>query len=376
MNVTRAVAHLLRLGLISALAGGGAALWGYLNEPHAFFAAWLAGFYFWLAMPVGALALLLIWDLTGGRWEPIARLPLSAMAATMPVFIVLFLPIAAGMSELYSWTRPAVARGLRNGWYLNPTFFFVRAALYLLIWNGFAAWRARWRAGAGGSDAPRPQWVSALGVMLCGYALSFAGIDWIMSTEPRWFSSIYGMIVAAGQFIAALSFALVLLVFETPPSRRGAARFTSPTAALASILLAVVIFFAYASFCQWLIVWEENLHSEIHWFIARWRYPWGAVLYALAAAQFLVPFVVLVWTPAKRRPRLVGAVCVLLLLGAVLHVWWLLLPSLPASGFSWLDPAVLIGIGGIWLLVLAAALRVLGQQARASEDARQGLIHG
>ena len=180
--------RLSRFGAAAALAGGAATLGGYFSEPRALFTAWLGAFYFWLSMPLGALALLLIWDLTGGGWEPVARLPLSAMAATMPLFILLFLPIIGGMSELYSWTRPATAAALRNGWYLNAAFFFLRAVLYFAIWNGFAAWRLMRPAVPIGRD-----WLSAIGLILMALSVTFASIDWIMSTEPDWFSSIYGM---------------------------------------------------------------------------------------------------------------------------------------------------------------------------------------
>ena len=126
---------------------------------------------------------------------------------------------------------------------------------------------------------------------------------------------------------------------------------------LAAVLVALIIFWAYTSFCQWLIIWEENLHAEIPWFIERWAPPWGDVIFALAAAQFFVPFIVLVWTPAKRNRAIVGTVCVLLLLAGLLNVWWLVLPGFQRTGFSWLDPAAMVCVGGLWLLAVAAGLR-------------------
>jgi len=380
MRLDRAIGLLVLIGATGALLGGGACIFGYLSAPQEFFPAWLAGFYFWLSMPVGALGMLLIWDLTGGRWGPLARLPLSAMAATMPLFLLLFLPVIAGLPTLYPWTHAAVAARLHNGWYLNLEFFFLRAGLYFLIWIGFAAWRVLRRPGPGGGAPTGLQWASAIGVLLMGYSLTYAGIDWIMSTEPDWFSSIYGMVVGSGQFIAAISFALVLLVIgarstvpvggtalvdATAVSRGSGEATTLPApdpfapalASLAAVLVAVIVFWAYTSFCQWLIIWEENLHAEIPWFIERWAPPWGDVIFALAAAHFFVPFMVLVWTPAKRNPAVVGAVCVLLLLADLLNVWWLVLPGFERTGFSWLDPAAMVCIGGLWLLAVAAGLR-------------------
>lgn len=374
MRLDRAVTLLLLIGSVAALAGGGACIWGYLNAPQAFFPAWLAGFYFWLSMPVGAVGMLLIWDLTGGRWGPLARLPLSAMAATMPLFLLLFLPLIAGLSTLYPWTHPSVAAHLHNGWYLNLEFFFLRAGAYFLVWIGFAAWSVLRRPGPGSGAPAGLQWVSAIGVLLMGYSLTYAGIDWIMSTEPDWFSSIYGMVVGSGQFIAAISFALVLLSVGArsaiaagagvaaggageAAAVRAADPFTRALASLAAVLVAVIVFWAYTSFCQWLIIWEENLHREIPWFIERWAPPWGDVIFALAAANFFVPFLVLVWTPTKRNPAVVGSICVLLLLAGLLNVWWLVLPGFERTGFSWLDPAAMVCIGGLWLTAAAGGLR-------------------
>jgi len=382
MRLDRAIARLVLIGAITALAGGGACIWGYWNAPQAFFPAWLAGFYFWLSMPLGALGMLLIWDLTGGRWGPLARLPLSAMAATLPLFLLLFLPIIAGLPTLYPWTHASVAAHLHNGWYLNLEFFFLRAALYFLIWIGFAAWLLLRTPGPGGGAPAGLQWLSAIGVLLMGYSLTYAGIDWLMSTEPDWFSSIYGMVVGSGQFIASISFALILLsigarsaaaVSAGPAPAAGygetaALPSTDPfgpaLASLAAVLVAIVVFWAYTSFCQWLIIWEENLHTEIHWFIERWAAPWGDVIFTLAAAHFFVPFIVLVWTPAKRNPAVVGAVCVLLLFADLLNVWWLVLPGFQRTGFSWLDPAAMVCIGGLWLLAVAGGLRFCRDRPR------------
>ncbi len=374
MSFERATTLLVATGAIAALLGGGAAIWGYLNAPQAFFPAWLAGFYFWLSMPAGALGLLLIWDLTGGRWGPLARLPLTAMAATIPLFVLLYLPILAGMSTLYPWSLPPVAAKLHNGWYLNREFFFIRAGCYFLVWIGFAAWRVLRYSAPDGGPRKGYQWLSGVGVLLMGYSLTYAGIDWMMSTEPDWFSSIYGMVVGSGQFIAAISCALILLVISSrglPPAAalRREDPFAQGLASLAAVLVAVIVFWAYTSFCQWLIIWEENLHSEIHWFIERWNQPWGDVIYVLAGTHFLVPFLALVWAPGKKNPTLVGSVCGLLLLADLLQVWWLVLPGFHQSGFSWLDPAVMGCVGGLWLLALAGALRVV--RDRVPTDARE-----
>jgi len=371
MNTGTAVNWLLRVGMSGAVAGRVASIYGYVLDAPTFFSAWLSAFYFWISMPLGALALLLIGDLTGGSWEKMARTPLSAMAATMPLFVLLFLPIVAGLDQLYPWARPEVAAKLPNRWYLNITFFYVRAIVYFLIWNGLVTWRLFQSDVPHGNPRSRAQWPSAIGLLLMLYTITYAGIDWILSTEPPWFSSIFGMIACSSRLIASISLAALLMIALPSRDARG---FSKGLASLAAILLAAIIFWMYAEFSQWLIVWEENLHSEIHWYLERWRAPWSYVIYTLVVVHFAAPFTALVWGPTKRNPRIVGPVCVLVLVANMIYVWWLLLPGFTTVGFSWMHPAVMIGMGGIWLLLLAAALSRMS--GGGPLPVHEGLTHG
>jgi hypothetical protein len=375
MSTERMVIHTARWGTAGTLAGGIASIYAYFVDSHTFFSAWLAGFYFWLAMPLGALALLLIWDLTGGRWEAVARAPLEAMAATMPLFVLLFLPLIPALTQLFPWARPEVASGLHNTWYLNLTFFYARAVIYFAVWNALVAWRTL-VPGLTGMRRQRAQWISGLGLLLLVYTVGYSSIDWVLSTEPHWFSSMFGMIACSTRLIVAISAAVLFVLLQTSPEDRQTAWLKSGVAALAAILLAGVIFWVYAEFCQWLIVWEENLRTDIPWYLERWREPWGAVIYCLVAAHFMVPFLALVWGPTKRNPTVVASVCVLLLIADAVHVWWLLLPGLPLIHFGWIHPAVLIAMGGIWLLVLAGILRLTRRGESADASSEQEFVHG
>ncbi|HEY3917253.1 MAG TPA: hypothetical protein VGL83_05650 [Stellaceae bacterium] len=329
-------------GLVCLLAGGGATAIGAALYPAAFFAAWLAAFCYWLGLPLGALALLMIHNLTGGHWIAIARAPLEAATATMPLFILAFLPLLAGLHDLYSWTRP-LAAPLPNQWYLNLDFFGLRAAIYFIVWNFFAYWQLR-----PAPDAARSQVLSGIGLILLGCAATWASFDWIMSIEPQWFSSIFGMMVGAGQFIVALAFVLVAILSADGGEIEDAA-FRRHLANLATILLAVDIFWAYTAYSQWLIIWEENLSSEIPWYIERLGTFWRAVVLAIILLDLLVPLFVLVWTPAKRSRALVRAVSAVLLFGGMMQMWWLVLPPFHDAALAWLAPAAMIALGGLWL---------------------------
>ncbi len=327
------------------------ALWGLLAARQAFFAAWLAAFYFWISVPLGALALLLIHDLTGGRWERVAREPLEAAAATVPVFILLFLPIATNMPSIYIWARSDSTVDFANRWYLNGEFFGARAVAYFTIWCGFAAMKLGW------PRAALPEWLAAIGGILLGLSASFAAIDWIMSIEPRWFSS---------DLCDACLFRPVYCLarhgaradrLRRPTRWHGRGAYRDDLAALATVLLAVVIFglmpvSASTSSCGRKISRRRSAGIS-NGFAVAGQY----LIYGGAVGQFLVPFAALVTTPAKRSRVLVGAVACLLLLAELVQVWWLVLPPFNAIGILGLAFAVAVFMGGLWAVLFLVALR-------------------
>lgn len=332
--------------LIAALAACIATAVGAVFDPAAFFAAWLAAFWFWLALPLGALALLLIHNMTGGEWQASARTTLDAIAATMPLFILAFVPVLVGLHDLYSWAR---AEPPSNAWYLNLRFFGVRAAIYFIVWNFFAFWQLRPELAEGGPNEAKSQVLSGIGLILLGYSVTWAAIDWIMSIEADWFSSVYGMMAGSGAFVIALAFALVAITGLRGVSGGEDEAFRRHIASLATILLAVDIFWAYTAYSQWIIIWEENLRNEIRWYLERDTPLWRAAIATIIVAHLVVPLLVLVWGPAKRRPRLVRSVAILLLLGGMLHTWWLVLPPFDDAGLAWRAPVALLALGGVWL---------------------------
>jgi hypothetical protein len=366
--------RLRRAALVAMLLGGAGCITGAILDERAFFPAWLAAVVFWLGLPLGAVTLVLVHDLTGGRWMATARPVLEAAAATMPLATIAFLPVLAGLGHLYAWSRPE-ATGLGNAFYLNDSFFILRYAVYAVIWNGFALWAlAAPRRGALGV-ASSLSWVSAVGLLLLAFSVTFAAIDWILSTEPHFWSSIFGMIVGAGAFNTSLALVLVALALR-PPAAVAPVAYRDHLADLAAILLATTIFWAYTEYCQFLIIWEENLRSEIVWYLRRMAGGWQATLYALAGAGFFIPFFVLVWTPSKRNRAIVGGIGALIALAQLVHVWWMILPEFRQTGFTWLDVAAVLALGGLAMLAFLTRLqhgRLLpGRAAARLLEARHG----
>jgi hypothetical protein len=337
----------LVLGVVGCAAGAAIDVAG-------FFRAWLCTFLFSLGVPLAGVTLVLVHDLSGGEWMATARPVLNAAIATMPIATLAGIPAFIGLHELYSWMHPAASLG--NTFYLNPDAFLLRYAVYIVLWNllaAFALWGPRQE---GEPIAPALSWLSGVGLILLAFSAAFASIDWILSLEPTFWSSIFPMIAGSGWFNTGL--ALVLLVVAVSPALAG--RHRDQMADIAAILLATTIFWAYVDFMQFLIIWEENLKSEIPWYLIRIASPWAGALFVSVGFGFCVPFFALLTHPGKRSRAVVATVCLLMLISRVADKWWLVLPEFRQAGPFWLDAAAILALGGLMLLLFLWGLRYPG----------------
>ena len=323
---------------------------GILLRGEAFYPTWLCAFLFWLGLPLAAVTLVLVHDLTGGRWMAIARPALEAGVATMPLATLAGIAVMIGRAALYPWPT---ASGLDNAFYLNSSFFIARYAVDVVLWNLLAAYALWVPRGLEIGLSPALSWLSAVGLLLLAYTASFAAIDWVLSLDPRFWSAVFPMIMGAGWFNTGLALALVVIALA-PASLIARDRFAD----LAAILLATVIFWAYVEFCQYLIVWEEDLAHEIPWYLHRLAGGWEAVAWGIGIAGFLLPFWLLLWGPLKRSRAVVIAVCALILASRIAHTYWLVLPGSSRRPPWWLDAAALLALGGLMLLVFLRRLRL------------------
>lgn len=329
-----------------------------------FWTSYLLGFMYWCAIAVGSLAFLMIQYLTGGAWGVIARRIFEASARTMPLLFVLFLPIlfGGGISSLYEWARPEAAHDpilQKKAAYLNVTGFTVRAFIYFGIWIGLAALLARWSAQQDRGDQPeaalrRCATLSGPGLVLLAFSVTFAAIDWLMSLEPHWYSTLYGGLVGAGQLLSALTFTIVVLVSlssrEPMASSVGKRHFHD----LGKLLLAFVMLWAYLSFSQFLIIWSGNLAEEVPYYIKRLGGGWRAVALALIVAHFAIPFLVLLSRDLKRHPRRLQKIALFMLVMRFVDLEYLIRPALDSRlqiVDLIYDLAAVGGIGAIWLFI-------------------------
>ncbi len=339
---------------------GAGALWvlailgcivGGIGDPAAFQRAWLCSFVFWLGLPLAGVTLILVHDLSGGDWMETARPALDAAIATMPVASLAGIPSFVGLSSLYVWTHPETH--LANAFYLNATDFFIRYAAYLIVWNLLAAF-ALWGPREGKLPiVPSLSWISGIGLVVLAFSAAFASIDWILSLEPTFWSSAFTYLQLASWFNTGMAVVLLTAaVFGWPAAGR-----RDHMADLARILLATTIFWAYIEFIQLLVIWEENLKTEIPWYLTRIRSVWHVAAYVSAGLGFFIPFFVLLWTPSKRSRAVVAAVCGLILISRVANTWLLIMPEFKQGTPFWLDVAALLALGGAIVLLFGLALR-------------------
>jgi hypothetical protein len=347
---------LVAIVAIGVVALGWFARWYPVSQ---FFRAYLVAWLFWLSISLGSLLLLLLHNLTGGAWGWVSRHILLASASTLPLVGILFLPIAFGLLHIYEWADEAHMAAdpilAHKQPYLNPTSFFLRAGVYWLIWLAlllFVRWTSR-RVSAYETDAARRVRVtSGLGLAFSGLAITFASFDLGMSLEPKWYSTIYGVIFFVGQGLAALAFAIVALM--NWPAEANAVVTAGPNDLhdLGKLLLAFTMFWAYVSFSQFLIIWYGNLPEEVVWYERRFVYGWQWVAVAIALFHFILPFLVLLGRGIKRQGRALASVALWIVAMRWLDTIWQIEPAFAHDyGFvPWLDLAITAAIGGVWLL--------------------------
>jgi hypothetical protein len=353
---------------------------GAFLSPAGFWRAYLVGYVFWTGVSVGSLAIIMLHHLSGGGWGVVIRRPLEAAARTLPVMAILFLPIAFAVftHQLYPWTVPEEADLeiiKHKAIYLNVPFFLGRTLFYFAMWWLLQHFLSKWSLEQDRTDDPRErrrlkermQTVSGPGILLFGFTVTFAAIDWVMSLEPEWFSTIYGLLIMVGWGLTALAFAIVTTVILSRDERLARVYQPRHFHDHGKLMLAFVMLWAYFSFSQFLIIWSGNLPEEIPWYMRRLFGGWGYVAVALVVFHFALPFILLLSRERKRRARALILVALLVLVMRVVDLFWTIAPSVMAMphhgggehgayGGGMADAVGLalnfitpIAIGGFWL---------------------------
>ncbi len=337
------------------------------GDPTRFLAAWLVAFVFFLTLALGCLYFVLMHTAAQGGWGVAVRRLAEHAAATLPLFVLLFLPVALGVRYLYPWSHPdAAAWDALLRWkrpYLNEGFFYARAALYFVVWSGIALWFVRLSARQDETADPAlsarlRRWSGPLLIPL-GLTHTFAAFDWLMSLDPGWYSTIYGVYSFSGALVAAMAFLAIATVLMGRSGPLAPLLNSEHLHDLGKLLFTFTVFWAYIGFSQYLLIWYGNIPEETVWYRHRLEGPWLAASVALALGHFVVPFFFLLPRATKRNPiALVGA-SVWMLLMHLVDVYWMVVPDVPGhpAAPGVVDVAALVAVGGAFLAVFGWLLR-------------------
>jgi hypothetical protein len=342
--------------------------------------SYLVGFFFVTGVSVGSLAWLCLGHMTGGAWAVTSRRLFEAATRCIPLCAVLFIPVVVSLFvhepghggghnlSVYEWSDPAARVGdealQHKSAYLNIPFFIVRAVIYFAIWFGMALILSRWSAAQDRTADPRirrrMQDISGPGILLFGLTVTFAAIDWGMSLEPHWFSTIYGLIIMAGWGLSALAFMITVATWLAQREPMAHAYQPLHFHDWGKLLLALVMLYAYFAFSQFLITWAGNLPEEIPFYLRRLRGGWQFVGLFIILFHFALPFVLLLSRGRKRAPRSLRRIALLMIFMRVVDLVFFFAPSVHQGGEpewqagdllrSFLPMlAMAAGLGGIWL---------------------------
>jgi hypothetical protein len=348
------------LGVVLAIAGF------FMSGADRFYQAYLVAYTFWIGVALGSLALLMVQHLSGGAWGVVLRRPFEAAVRTIPVMALLFVPIILGMHSLYEWSHDGITETdpiiAAKSLYLNPTFFIVRAVIYFAIWSTIGYLLTKWSAEHDRTGDPallaKMQGLSGGGLVVYFLTITFATVDWTMSVNPHWFSTIWGLLYIGGQGLSAFAFGIVVLVLlsQTAPLNRVLTHHHFHD--LGKFLFAFLMLWAYLSFSQFLIIWSANIPEEIPHYLNRWENTWKFLSIFIVVGHFMVPYALLLSRDIKRNSRRLYVIAVWLLFARVAEYFWHVAPELHKDGLTigLLDVALPLALGGIFISMFVSQL--------------------
>ncbi len=349
----------------------GIAVAGIFIDREAALFSYLVAFVYWAGVALSSLILLMIFHAFRAKWMVVLRRPLEVMAITVPVYLVLAIPVLLCLGDIYSWVNPE-GRGIftthelhlihQKGAYLNPTFFIARTVGYFVV-GGLVGWRlfglSTRQDSSGDPQLTQRQRNLGVGALpLMAMVITFASFDWMMSLNPTWFSTIFGVYYFAGSFWSTIAILIIVITMA-----RGRDAFADQVNVehihnLGKLLFAFTCFWAYIGFSQMMLIWIAGLPEEVPFYIVRMKGEWAAAGIALIVGHFFIPFALLLSRDIKRNPVRLSMVAGWALLMNLLDIFWLIMPTLDPNHVTphWTLLFAFVGLGalgtafGLWKL--------------------------
>ena len=332
---------------------------GFFVDRQQFFFSYLTAFSFWMTITLGGLFFTLIHNVTSAMWSTVLRRILETIMMTIPVMALLAIPVLLGIKDLYLWSDAGTVAGdlllQKKAAYLNIPFFVIRTVFYFVVW--FLLARVLYKISKQQDESFDPEQKeklrqrSAPGILLFAVTITFASFDWLMSLDPHWYSTIFGVYIFAGSFLSAIA---VVVLIGLSLRKRDLLTDTFTVEHyhdLGKFLFSFTVFWGYMAFSQYFLIWYANIPEETIWFGHRWIGSWKVVTMVLVFGHFVIPFLALMPRAAKRNFKFLKFMAYWILLMHFIDLHWIIMPTIHHHGvhFSWMDVAALIGIGGIFV---------------------------
>jgi hypothetical protein len=349
------------------------ALLGLPFDPSAFYNGYLFGWWFWLGLSLGSLAVLMMHTLTGGYWGGPIRRHLESAARVLPIVAVLVIPILIGRAYIFPWANPDLVKAnevlTKQSHYMTLSLFTFRVVMYFAIWSLLAVRVSRLGYAYDRTGDHRylakMQATAAPGEVLLAITVTAAAVDFLMCRDAGWFSTMYGFIILAGQLLGAIVFSLVMMrpLRLIQPVRDLLTPDTLND--IGNLFLAFTVFWFYVTFGQFLIIWMGDEKTDSFWFTNRgmgqFYNPWVWWAVGLALLGFLIPFALLLQRPVKRNIMTISGLAICVMFMRLADIYWQIKPSGIGAGYNvsltvtavvsalWHDLPMPIAIGGIWM---------------------------
>jgi hypothetical protein len=352
---------------------------GFVLDRDQFFRSWLIAYLLVLGISLGSMALMMVQHLSGGTWGVFRRI-FEASSRTIPFMALLFIPVLFGMSDLYVWTHDDHVQAdqiLRHkAPYLNVPFFIGRAVLYFAIWIGLSLVLNKLSARQDTGDVAvnsTIQRVSGAGLVAYALTVTFAGIDWIMSLNPHWYSTLFGFLMMGGQGLSALAFTIIISTILVKREPLNNLLQPGHFHDLGKLMFAFVMLWAYFNFSQFLLTYAANLVEEIPYMITRTSHGWQYLALFLITFHFAVPWLLLLSRRTKRTPERLVIIAAWLLFARYADLYMMITPEFVSTGQNvhlvegghaeshffvhWLDLAAPLAIGSLWFWMFLTELK-------------------
>ncbi len=373
--------------------GLAASIGGLFMAPEQFYRSWLVAFIFWTALTIGSLGILMLQYMTGGWWGYMIRRPLLAAVTNFPLVLLAAIPVWLGAKHIYVWMDhdlmhhdPILAQKVL---YLNHEGFIGRCVLFFALWMLWAFMLRKRDAEFDQTGSPHSalslrKWSSS-GLLLVALTSTFASVDWMMSLDPYWFSTMFGISFLVGCGLLAFSFSILVLTGMADQSPIKDVAQPIYFRDLGNLTFAFVMLWAYTAFSQFLLIWYGNIKEEIPWYLIRSHGTWGFVSVMMIVLHFFLPFLLLLMRGIKDRPKLLGKVVLFIIIMRAIDYYWIIAPTWTTEGhhatfnLHWLDFTTLLGLGGIWVFLFFRALGkrdVLASRPQFQEEKKEAVSHG